>query len=60
MGLDCALFTIKGYQSIIAEIKDFMSEELDDHFNFVFPQLVLTVKWKYDCIVFKKKGVGKN
>ena len=37
-----------------------MSEELDERFNFVFPQLVPTVKWKHNCIVFKKKGASKN
>ena len=56
MGLDCALFTIKGYSGIIAEIKDFMFDELDKRFSFCFPQLVRTVKWKYDYIIFKKKS----
>ena len=44
MGLDCALFTLKGYRGIIAEIKDFMFDKLDKRFNFCFPQLVHTVK----------------
>ena len=48
MGLDCALFTLKGYDKIIAEIKDFMYDELDERFKFCFPQLVPTVKWKYN------------
>lgn len=48
MGLDCALFTLKAYDKIIAEIKDFMHDELDERFKFCFPQLVPTVKWKYN------------
>ena len=56
MGLDCALFTLKDYSGIIAEIKDFMFDELDKRFSFCFPQLVLTMKWKYDYITFKKKS----
>ena len=50
MGLDCALFTLKDYSGIIAEIKDFMFDQLDKHFSFCFLQLVHTVKWKYDYI----------
>ena len=60
MGLDCALFTLKDYSGIIAEIKDFMFDELDKRFSFCFPQLVPTAKSKYDYIVFKKKVNGNN
>ena len=56
MGLDCALFTLKDYGGIIAEIKDAMFDELDKRFSFCCPQLVHTVKWKYDYIIFKKKS----
>ena len=55
MDLDCALFTLKDYSDIIAEIKDFMSDKLDKRFSFCFLQLVHTVKWKYDYIILKKK-----
>ena len=41
MGLDRALFTLKDYRGIIAEIKDFMFDELDKRFSFCFPQLVI-------------------
>ena len=50
MGLNCALFTLKDYSGIIAEIKDFVFDQLDEHFSFYFLQLVHTVKWKYDYI----------
>ena len=56
MSLDCALFTLKDYSGIIAEIKDFMFDKLDKRFSFCFLQLVRTVKWKYDYILFKKKS----
>ena len=56
MGLDCALFTLKDYSGIIAEIKDLMFDELDKCFSFCFLQLVNTVKWKYDYIIVKKKS----
>ena len=57
MGLDCALFTLKDYSGIIAEIKDFMFDELDKRFSFCFPQLVHTVKWK---LYLRKKVNGNN
>ena len=60
MGLDCLLFTLKNHTSIISEMRDFMFDELDERFTFCFPQLVLTVKWKYDYIIFKKKADGKK
>ena len=55
MGLDFTLFTLKDHDRINNEIKDFMFDELDELFKFCFPQLVPTVKWKYDYIVFKKR-----
>ena len=55
MGLDLALFTIKDHDRIINEIKDFMFDELDEHFKFCIPQVVPTRKWKYDYITFKKR-----
>ena len=55
MRLDFALFTLKDHDRIISEIKDFVFDELNERFNFCFPQLVPTVKWKYNYIVFKKR-----
>ena len=60
MGLDYALFTLKDHTNIISEIKDLMFDESDERFTFCFPQLVPTVKWKYDYIIFKRKVDGKN
>ena len=56
MSLDCALFILKNYSGIIAEMKDFMFDELGKRSSFCFRQLVHTVKWKYDYIIFKNKS----
>ena len=46
---DVLLFTLQGYyDQIIAEMKDFMHDELDERFTFCFSQLIPTVKWKFD------------
>ena len=60
MGLDELLFTLKDNDKIIAEIKDFTYDELDEHFTFCFPQLFSTVKWKFDYIVFKREATKNN
>ena len=60
MGLDHALFTFKDYTNIIAEIKDFIFDELGERFTFCYPRLVHIVKWKFDYIIFKKKVDGKR
>ena len=60
MGLDQPLFTWKDNDKIIAEIRDFTHDELDERFTFCFPQLVNTVKWKFDYIVFKRQATKNN
>ena len=60
MGLDKLLFTLKDNDKIIAEIKDFTYDEVDEHFTFCFPQLFNTVKWKFDYIVFKREATKNN
>ena len=44
---DVSLFTLQGYDQIIAEMKD-LHDELDERFIFCFSQLIPTVKWKFD------------
>ena len=44
MVLHFALFTFENHDRIIREIKNFMFDELNQHFKFCFLQLVLTVK----------------
>ena len=53
MGSDRPLFFLLRNNLIIQEIRGFMKEELDDRFKTMFPQLVSTVKWKCDYIIFK-------
>ena len=60
MGVDQPLFTLKDNDKIIAEIRDFTYDELDERFTFCFPQLVNTVKWKFDYIIFKKEATQNN
>ena len=60
MGVDQPLFTLKDNDKIIAEIRDFTYDELDERFTFCFPQLVNTVKWKFDYIIFKKEATKNN
>ena len=55
MGLDSPLFLYTRNQQITDELCSFMSDELDKRFKPVFPNLVATVKWKYDYIIFQKK-----
>ena len=55
MGLDSPLFLYTRNQQINDELCSFMSDELDKRFKPVFPKLAVTVKWKYDYIIFQKK-----
>ena len=51
MGLDITLYSIKNYPDFIDEINKFVAKDLGSCFELVFPQLVLTVEWKFDYIV---------
>ena len=44
MGLDNPLFTLKDDNKIVAEIRDFTYDELDERFTPCFPQVVNTAK----------------
>ena len=54
MGLDVPLYSIDNYQDFIDEINNFLSKDLGSCFEFVYPQCVLTVKWKFDYIICRK------
>ena len=54
MGLDIQLYSIKNYPDFIDEINKFLAKDLGSSFEFVYPQLLLTVKWKFDYIVCGK------
>lgn len=59
-GLDSPLFFYTRHDQITDEINSFMSGELDEKFKILFPQLVATVKWKYNYIIFQKKLILKK
>ena len=54
MGLDVPLYSIDSYPGFIDEINNFISKDLGSCFELVYPQLVLTVKWKFDYIICRK------
>ena len=57
MGLDLPLYSLKNYSDFVKEIHKFLSRDLDSNrLLLVEPQLVLTVKWKFDYIILW----GKN
>ena len=60
MVLDIPLYSIKNYPDFIEEINKFLAKDLDSRFQLVYPQLVLTVKWKFDYIILRKLKKNKN
>ena len=57
IGLDLPLYSLKNYSDFVKEIHKFLSRDLDSNrLLLVEPQLVLTVKWKFDYIILG----GKN
>ena len=54
MGLDMSLYSIKNYPDLIEEINKFLAKDLDSRFKLVYPQSVVTVKWKFDYIILRK------
>lgn len=55
MGLEFPLCSLKNHLEFVKEIHEFLSKGLDSTcFQLVDPQLVLTVKWKYDYIIVRK------
>ena len=57
MGLDLPLYSLKNYSDFVKEIHKFLSRDLDSNrLLLVEPQLVLTVKWKFDYIILGRKN----
>ena len=55
MGLNCSLLTLHEYDQIISDTEElWLMKRQDTKFKFVLPQLVYTVKWKFDYIIFRK------
>ena len=58
MGLNCSLLELHELKQIILVIEErWLRKRQDASFKFVLPQLIHTVKWKYN-ILFKQ--VKKN
>ena len=60
MGLDGPLFLYTRNQQITDKFWSFMSDDLDKRFKPMFLQLIATVKWKYDYVIFQKKVIIKK
>ena len=54
MGLDITLYSIKNYPDFIDKINKFLTKDLGSRFELVYPQFVLTVRWKLGYIVCRK------
>ena len=54
MGLDMPLYSIKNYPDFIEEVNKFLPKNLDPCFKLVYPQLVLTVKLKFDYTILRE------
>ena len=58
MDIDSSLYSIKNYPDLIEEINKFLA--MESGFELVYPQLILTVKWKFDLITAKKLKNAKT
>ena len=56
-GLEKSLFCYDQYSDAINDIQDFFKRyDTNNFFLFVKPNLIRTIKWKYDYIIFR----GRN
>ena len=60
MGLDIPLYSTKDYPDFIEEINTFLAKNFGSRFELVYPQIALTVKWKFDYIILRKLKKNKN
>ena len=58
IGLDSPLYSMKNYPDLIEKINKVSA--MESGFELVYPQLSLTIKWKYDYIIAKKIKNGKQ
>ena len=57
-GLNSPLYSIKNYPDLTEEINKVLA--MESGFELVYPQLILSVTWKYDYIIAKKIKNGKQ
>ena len=56
LGLDKALHDLEDYLHVIKDIKNFFKRNIEKYdYEFLKPQLVNSIKWKFDYIIFRKK-----
>ena len=59
LGLDKSLFSYQNYNSFLADIDTFLSDNLCQKFELVDPpKLVMSLRWKHDYII-RSRTVGK-
>ena len=61
MGFNYSLLTLHEYEQIISDIEElWLIKRYDRKFKFILPQLIDTVKWKFDYIIFSKNTENGN
>ena len=61
MGLNYSLLTLHEYEQLISDInKVCLMKRHDIKFKFLLPQLIHTVKLKFDYIIFRKNTENGN
>ena len=61
MGLNYSMLTLHEYAQIISDIEElWLMKRHDMKFKFILPQLIHTVKWKLDYIIFRKNTENGN
>ena len=58
LGLDRALLSFDDFKLFLDEMNKFLSKRLISFEKVYLPKLVLSAKWKYDCIIYSKKING--
>ena len=61
MGLNYSLLTLHEYEQIISDTEElWLMKKHDMKFKFILPQLIHTVKWEFDYIIFRKNNENGN
>ena len=61
MGIDRPLFVFFNNDQIMDELKNFKVNNFDlSKYKTVFPTLIVTTRWKYDYIIYRRKQTLKQ
>ena len=55
MGLDQPLHSISYFEKLINDIESIWTARKHNDSFFCYPELIHSVKWKYDYLIIKKK-----